>query len=68
MNGKIKYALLILMSAFYSCSVGTILPVYSTFKAIESKDENEKQKWLVYWAGSSFLEYPILFCLPNKLV
>ncbi|KAH9656552.1 HVA22-like protein k [Citrus sinensis] len=32
------------------CSVGTILPVYSTFKAIESKDENEKQKWLVYWA------------------
>ncbi|KAK0581079.1 hypothetical protein LWI29_009745 [Acer saccharum] len=32
------------------CSVGTILPVYSTFKAIESKDQNVQQKWLIYWA------------------
>ncbi|KAI5660990.1 hypothetical protein M9H77_20313 [Catharanthus roseus] len=33
------------------CSVGIVLPVYSTFKAIESKDQNDQQKWLVYWAA-----------------
>ncbi|KAJ9170836.1 hypothetical protein P3X46_018906 [Hevea brasiliensis] len=33
------------------CSVGVILPVYSTFKAIERKDQNEQQKWLIYWAA-----------------
>ncbi|KAL3538947.1 hypothetical protein ACH5RR_002313 [Cinchona calisaya] len=33
------------------CSVGTILPVYSTFRAIESRDQNEQQKWLLYWAA-----------------
>ncbi|GAB2283114.1 HVA22-like protein k [Dionaea muscipula] len=33
------------------CSVGTILPVYSTFKAIERKDQNEQQKWLIYWTA-----------------
>lgn len=33
------------------CSVGVVLPVYSTFKAIEKKDQNEKQKWLIYWAA-----------------
>ncbi|PPD95413.1 hypothetical protein GOBAR_DD07573 [Gossypium barbadense] len=33
------------------CSVGVVLPVYSTFRAIERKDENEQQKWLIYWAG-----------------
>ncbi|KAI7736908.1 hypothetical protein M8C21_032339 [Ambrosia artemisiifolia] len=32
------------------CSVGIALPVYSTFKAIETKDQNEQQKWLLYWA------------------
>ncbi|XP_043708596.1 HVA22-like protein k [Telopea speciosissima] len=32
------------------CSVGIVLPVYSTFKAIEKKDQNEQQKWLLYWA------------------
>ncbi|CAK7339537.1 unnamed protein product [Dovyalis caffra] len=32
------------------CSVGIVLPVYSTFKAIERKDQNEEQKWLMYWA------------------
>uniref|UniRef100_A0A7N0ZRU9 HVA22-like protein n=1 Tax=Kalanchoe fedtschenkoi TaxID=63787 RepID=A0A7N0ZRU9_KALFE len=34
-----------------SCSIGIGLPVYSTFKAIEKKDQNEQQKWLVYWAA-----------------
>ncbi|GMH06476.1 hypothetical protein Nepgr_008316 [Nepenthes gracilis] len=33
------------------CSVGVILPVYSTFKAIESKDQNEQQRWLLYWTA-----------------
>lgn len=33
------------------CSVGIVLPVYSTFKAIETKDRNEQQRWLVYWAA-----------------
>ncbi|KAK5838056.1 hypothetical protein PVK06_006783 [Gossypium arboreum] len=31
------------------CTVGTVLPVYSTFKAIESNDQNEQRKWLLYW-------------------
>jgi len=26
------------------------LPVYSTFKAIESKDHHEQDKWILYWA------------------
>ncbi|KAL8542887.1 hypothetical protein ACS0TY_003681 [Phlomoides rotata] len=33
------------------CSVGVVLPVYSTFKAIESKDQDEQHKWLIYWAA-----------------
>lgn len=33
------------------CSVGIVLPVYSTFKAIEAKDQDEQQKWLLYWAA-----------------
>lgn len=33
------------------CSVGIALPVYSTFKAIEQKDQNEQERWLIYWAA-----------------
>uniref|UniRef100_A0A7N0T0F5 HVA22-like protein n=1 Tax=Kalanchoe fedtschenkoi TaxID=63787 RepID=A0A7N0T0F5_KALFE len=33
------------------CSIGVGLPVYSTFKAIEKKDQAEQQKWLLYWAA-----------------
>ncbi|XP_071738184.1 HVA22-like protein k [Rutidosis leptorrhynchoides] len=33
------------------CSVGVVLPVYSTYKAIESKNRIDQQKWLVYWAA-----------------
>ncbi|KAJ4962995.1 hypothetical protein NE237_022934 [Protea cynaroides] len=32
------------------CSVGVVLPVYATFKAIEAKDHYEQQRWLLYWA------------------
>ncbi|PQQ20899.1 HVA22-like protein k [Prunus yedoensis var. nudiflora] len=33
------------------CSVGIALPVYSTFKAIENKNQAEQQRWLLYWAA-----------------
>ncbi|KAL2490917.1 HVA22-like protein k [Abeliophyllum distichum] len=33
------------------CSVGTVLPIYSTFKAIEARDQDEQHKWLLYWAA-----------------
>uniref|UniRef100_A0A2P2KW06 HVA22-like protein n=1 Tax=Rhizophora mucronata TaxID=61149 RepID=A0A2P2KW06_RHIMU len=33
------------------CSVGIVLPVYSTFEAIERNDQNEQEKWLTYWAA-----------------
>ncbi|KAI5577217.1 hypothetical protein POPTR_009G113400v4 [Populus trichocarpa] len=33
------------------CSVGIALPIYSTFKAIENKDQIEQQRWLLYWAA-----------------
>ncbi|KNA21579.1 hypothetical protein SOVF_041830 [Spinacia oleracea] len=33
------------------CSVGVVLPVYNTFKAIERKDPDEQQRCLVYWAA-----------------
>ncbi|CAL9205039.1 unnamed protein product [Musa hybrid cultivar] len=32
------------------CTIGIGLPVYSTFKAIENKNRNEQEKWLLYWA------------------
>lgn len=31
-------------------AVGVGLPVYSTFNAIERKDPQEQEQWLVYWA------------------
>ncbi|KAF7126866.1 hypothetical protein RHSIM_Rhsim11G0174000 [Rhododendron simsii] len=34
-----------------SCSVGIVLPVYSTFKALESRNQDEQQRWLLYWAA-----------------
>ncbi|GKB17407.1 HVA22-like protein k [Tanacetum coccineum] len=33
------------------CSVGVILPVYSTFKAIETNNRTDQQKMLLYWAA-----------------
>ncbi|XP_059591845.1 HVA22-like protein k isoform X4 [Vitis vinifera] len=40
-----------MVNSKFSCSVGIVFPVYSTFKAIEKKDQNEQQRWLVYWAA-----------------
>ncbi|KAK8460675.1 hypothetical protein SEVIR_2G368600v4 [Setaria viridis] len=34
-----------------SCAVGIGLPVYSTFRAIEKKDEKDKERLLLYWAA-----------------
>ncbi|XWS29318.1 hypothetical protein CRYUN_Cryun24cG0018800 [Craigia yunnanensis] len=53
------------------CSVGIVLPVYSTFKAIERNDENEQQKWLTYWAGfhiiiTSKFAFLVWFQLPSN--
>ncbi|MQL96775.1 hypothetical protein Taro_029454, partial [Colocasia esculenta] len=36
---------------WFSCTVGIALPVYSTFKAIEKRDQGEQEKWLLYWAA-----------------
>ncbi|XP_015574634.1 HVA22-like protein k [Ricinus communis] len=33
------------------CTAGVVLPVYSTFKAIENRDLIDQQKWLLYWAA-----------------
>lgn len=33
------------------CSVGIVLPIYRTFKAIERKDQDEQQRCLLYWAA-----------------
>ncbi|CAK9142593.1 unnamed protein product [Ilex paraguariensis] len=48
------------------CSVGTVLPVYSTFKAIESKNQNEQQRWLVYWAA--YGSFSIAEVFTDKLI
>lgn len=54
----VNFVVLSLMFCFCSCGVGVALPVYSTFKAIESKDQNAQQNCLFYWAGTN---------LPNRL-
>ncbi|CAI0420141.1 unnamed protein product [Linum tenue] len=33
------------------CSVGIVLPVYSTYQALEADDETQQRKWLIYWAA-----------------
>uniref|UniRef100_M1B831 Receptor expression-enhancing protein n=1 Tax=Solanum tuberosum TaxID=4113 RepID=M1B831_SOLTU len=48
------------------CSVGIVLPVYSTFKAIETGNRNEQHKWLLYWAGDdAFQNFTNFFCFAN---
>ncbi|KAJ8441959.1 hypothetical protein Cgig2_020104 [Carnegiea gigantea] len=48
------------------CSVGVALPMYSTFKAIERKDPNEQQKWLVYWAA--YGSFTLAEMITDKLI
>ncbi|CAI0473501.1 unnamed protein product [Linum tenue] len=33
------------------CSVGIVLPVYSTYQALEANDETQQRKWLIYWTA-----------------
>ncbi|XP_031250439.1 HVA22-like protein k [Pistacia vera] len=48
------------------CSVGIVLPVYSTFKAIERKDQDDQQKWLIYWAA--YGSFSIVEVFSDKLL
>lgn len=48
------------------CSVGIGLPVYSTFKAIESKNQDAQQRCLVYWAA--FGSFSLIEVFTDKLI
>ncbi|CAI8588730.1 unnamed protein product [Vicia faba] len=48
------------------CSVGVALPVYSTFKAIESKNQDAQQRCLVYWAA--FGSFSLIEVFTDKLI
>ncbi|CAK8539853.1 unnamed protein product [Lathyrus sativus] len=48
------------------CSVGVALPVYSTFKAIESKNQDAQQRCLVYWAA--FGSFSLVEVFTDKLI
>lgn len=48
------------------CSVGIVLPVYSTFKAIERKDPDAQQRCLVYWAA--FGSFSLVEVFADKLL
>lgn len=48
------------------CSVGVVLPVYSTFKAIERKDPDEQQRCLVYWAA--YGSFTVAEMITDKLI
>ncbi|XP_019444748.1 PREDICTED: HVA22-like protein k isoform X1 [Lupinus angustifolius] len=54
------------VSIFCSCSVGIALPVYSTFKAIESKDQNAQHKCLLYWAA--YGSFSLVEVFTDKLI
>ena len=43
--------------------VGVGLPVYSSFKAIETKDETEKEEWLIYWSGEDSCQCANVFVM-----
>ena len=44
------------VAAGCSTIVGVGLPVYSSFKAIETKNEAGKEEWLIYWSGEDSQE------------
>ncbi|MED6155695.1 HVA22-like protein k [Stylosanthes scabra] len=48
------------------CSVGIALPVYSTFKAIESRDQNAQRKCLLYWAA--YGSFSLIEVFTDKLI
>lgn len=48
------------------CSVGLGLPVYSTYRAIESNDHDQQQKWLMYWAA--YGTFTVVETFTDKLI
>ncbi|KAF8098978.1 hypothetical protein N665_0255s0053 [Sinapis alba] len=48
------------------CSIGIGLPVYSTFKAIENRDQSAQRKWLVYWAA--YGSFSLVEVFTDKLI
>uniref|UniRef100_A0A803LP29 HVA22-like protein n=1 Tax=Chenopodium quinoa TaxID=63459 RepID=A0A803LP29_CHEQI len=48
------------------CSVGVVLPVYTTFKAIEREDPEEQRKCLIYWAA--YGSFTVAEMITDKLV
>ncbi|QCD91001.1 TB2/DP1/HVA22-related protein [Vigna unguiculata] len=48
------------------CGVGVALPVYSTFKAIESKDQDAQQRCLFYWAA--YGSFSLVEVFTDKLI
>ncbi|TKY70356.1 HVA22 protein k [Spatholobus suberectus] len=48
------------------CTVGIALPVYSTFKAIESKDQNAQHRCLLYWAA--YGSFSLIEVFTDKLI
>ncbi|XP_057761210.1 HVA22-like protein k isoform X2 [Arachis stenosperma] len=48
------------------CSVGIALPVYSTFKAIENRDQNAQRKCLLYWAA--YGSFSLVEVFTDKLI
>lgn len=48
------------------CSVGIVVPVYCTCKAIERKDETAQQKWLLYWAA--YGSFSLVEIFSDKLI
>uniref|UniRef100_A0A453B8Y8 HVA22-like protein n=1 Tax=Aegilops tauschii subsp. strangulata TaxID=200361 RepID=A0A453B8Y8_AEGTS len=57
---------MILTLCWYSCAVGIGLPVYSTYRAIEKKDQDEKERLLLYWAA--YGSFSIVESFADKLV
>ncbi|BFG39078.1 hypothetical protein CerSpe_253520 [Prunus speciosa] len=48
------------------CSVGIGIPVYCTCKAIERKDRNAQEKWLLYWAA--YGSFSLVEIFSDKLI
>ncbi|KAF2540684.1 hypothetical protein F2Q68_00028735 [Brassica cretica] len=48
------------------CSIGIGLPVYSTFKAIENRDQSAQRKWLIYWAA--YGSFSLVEVFTDKLI
>ncbi|KAL5181408.1 HVA22-like protein k [Glycine soja] len=48
------------------CTVGVAMPVYTTFKAIESKDQDAQHRCLLYWAA--YGSFSLVEVFTDKLI